>query len=689
MLLFGVLLVINVLGVATGWRNGNLPGNEFRQTQTAISALFIQRENNFSLAYPTPVLGMPWSIPMEFPLYQWTVVVLSNATGMTLTSAGRAVSAACFYLALPALYLLLRRTGLSRPQSLLALGLVLSCPLYIFYARAFLIETMALMFGLWYLLALVKSTDGGWHRGWLGVAALMGTGAGLVKVTTFIFFLLPALAWCLCLLWRDRPRQGAPGGWLPFARTFGWLALLHALPFAASVWWVEYSDAIKLQNPAGSVLNSANMAGYNFGVGARFDPDIRAQQLAILFREIATPIVLAAGALLAVLFARRWWPHITVCVTLFIAVQLLFPALYAWHEYYYVASAFTLMAALGFALAGAYESPRFPRWAAVLLAIGVNAGQLSAYFQHHHPIQRTVSNGGTGLTDALRELSAPDDVLVIAGEDWSSITPYFSERRALMLRSRTERDLDMIHAAFDQLEGEAVTAVLLKGDQRENDQLLKLTVEYFEIDPNPAMTWRDVTVYAHRQLRTEWITSLVKSPHREVTPGHVEEPAPRLFAGTIYRYDEVLPRLRSVFRTMEPRPARFFSSVGPEVWDEPGRPLRFFAHPETRLWFRLYPGLRRLKTVIELGENTYAGLPAHEASDGVELTATIVHDDGRREEVGRRHLNPRDTMADRGPQAIDWSFPFPDGAEFELAVTSGPEGNAARDWATLEQISIE
>ncbi|MES1168879.1 MAG: glycosyl transferase, partial [Oleiharenicola lentus] len=149
---FCAALVFHAWGASVGWNNLNLPGCEFRQTQTAISAHFILQEHNYSLAYPTPVLGKPWSIPMEFPLYQWTVAKLVETTGWTLTQAGRAVSLVCFYLTLPALYLLLRRLGLAWARALMVLGFVLCCPLYIFYARSFLIETMAWMFGAWFLL---------------------------------------------------------------------------------------------------------------------------------------------------------------------------------------------------------------------------------------------------------------------------------------------------------------------------------------------------------------------------------------------------------------------------------------------------------------------------------------------------------------------------------------------------------
>ncbi len=65
--LFVLALGFNGWAVSVGWKHANLPGQEFRQAQTAISAYFIKQEHNFSLAYPTPVLGKPWSAPFEFP----------------------------------------------------------------------------------------------------------------------------------------------------------------------------------------------------------------------------------------------------------------------------------------------------------------------------------------------------------------------------------------------------------------------------------------------------------------------------------------------------------------------------------------------------------------------------------------------------------------------------------------------
>ncbi len=86
------------------------------------------------------MLGKPWSVPFEFPLYQWTVAIVGNTFHLPLVEAARTVSVVCFYGFLTALIVLLRRLGLRRTHQAIVLSLVLTCPLYIFYSRAFLIE---------------------------------------------------------------------------------------------------------------------------------------------------------------------------------------------------------------------------------------------------------------------------------------------------------------------------------------------------------------------------------------------------------------------------------------------------------------------------------------------------------------------------------------------------------------------
>ncbi|MDB6114549.1 MAG: hypothetical protein JWQ62_1494, partial [Lacunisphaera sp.] len=153
-------MLFNIYGVTYHWTMGFMAGHEFRQSQTAITTYYIDQQNNFSLLYETPILGKPWvSILLEVPIYEWSVVLLSRATGLPHVVAARTISAACFYLMLPALYLLLGRCRLPPSRRLLVLALVLCAPVYIFYSRAFLMDAMALMGGVWFLFGFVGVMD--------------------------------------------------------------------------------------------------------------------------------------------------------------------------------------------------------------------------------------------------------------------------------------------------------------------------------------------------------------------------------------------------------------------------------------------------------------------------------------------------------------------------------------------------
>ena len=85
------------------WDASLLDRYQFRQSQTALTAYWLQQDG-FQPAYPLPIFGPPWSVPFEFPLYQWIVALLANATGLSLLSAARLVGIGFFLLGLPAVY---------------------------------------------------------------------------------------------------------------------------------------------------------------------------------------------------------------------------------------------------------------------------------------------------------------------------------------------------------------------------------------------------------------------------------------------------------------------------------------------------------------------------------------------------------------------------------------------------------
>ncbi|HUJ42436.1 MAG TPA: hypothetical protein VLW52_02400 [Opitutaceae bacterium] len=685
---FCAVLAFHVWGVTVAWTSLNLPGHEFRQAQTAIAALFIQRDHDFSLAYPMPVLGKPWSVPFEFPLYQWTVVALSDALGLPLTQVARAVSVGCFYLSLPAVWLLLGRLGLPRSRRLLVLGLILTCPVYFIYVRAFMMETMALMFSLWFLQAFVAAVERrSWQ--WLVLANIAGMGAGLVKVTTFMLYLMPAGVWGLWWLVGAWPRHGRTvGSWTAVIRTAGWVAAATAAPFAATWWWTRYADAVKLLNPIGRGMVSSVLAAYEFGTWeTRLSPVLWKEHWDILVHHLVSPVVLVVCVVLTALTPRRWRIWSFWCVLFFLAVQMLFPLLYSFHDYYYVANAVLLMVAMGLVLTGLLEHPRF-RWAAGVLIVGVFAAQAHTYLQGDYRVYRQWSPGGSELTRVLRDLTRPDDVLIIAGEDWSPITPYSAQRRALMFMSNQARDETLVEAAFAALKGESVPVLLLRGQQRDNTALIRLAGEFFGIEAEPILQWKDCTVYLRPDRWIGFVAGVSRSGRYE----GMEVSAAARTAGKVVTNAEapvaaLAPGTQALFAGMSPRPYRYYCRFGLSNAVINGR-LFFNVHPDMRLWFRVPAGRHRITADFLMEPGTYQNLSAGDATDGVRLTIWEVKADGTRRVLYQRSLEPYDHPADRGLQNLAIEADIAEGSDILFVSDPGAQNNITRDWTWLGKFII-
>src|SRR5262249_25879752 len=118
----------------------------FRQTQTAISAYWMVHGGPW-LAYETPVMGYPWAIPFEFPVYQGLVALLA-LIGVPIDVGGRLVSFAFFAACLAPLWTIFRAFNWPRTTYLAIATLFIASPIYTFWARTVMIETTAVFFGL-------------------------------------------------------------------------------------------------------------------------------------------------------------------------------------------------------------------------------------------------------------------------------------------------------------------------------------------------------------------------------------------------------------------------------------------------------------------------------------------------------------------------------------------------------------
>ena len=432
-----VLILYNIYYLIIGIDNPMLDMFGFRQTQTALSA-FWMAQDGLKLNYETPVLGSPWQIPLEFPLYQW-IVALGAKTGIPLGIAGRLVSFMFHIGSLIPLIILLTALQIKVRTILIICSLFLASPLYIFWGRSVMIESCALFFSLLWLTLLERYLRTNSILSVVGTV-VAGSFAVLVKVTTFLSFGLLGGAMVIVAA-ANVYRSGIYAG--QFKR-LGLAAFAGLVPLIVELFWLYYSDEIKLANSFGSRLTSQALIGWNFGplplrVSLQFWQD------AIVLR--AVPEILGYGGILCFLIVGAWlksrrhlWLILGAAIG-FLAPLLIFTNLHRHHNYYQYANAIFLLALIGFMIAGLLENGR--RALAVVAFIGIVVGQIW-YFERNlaHFFRDDLRKRSMYLVGQLvKESTTPSEGLLIFGGDWSSEIPYYSERRSLAVPGWTSAEL--------------------------------------------------------------------------------------------------------------------------------------------------------------------------------------------------------------------------------------------------------
>lgn len=676
----GALLAHGYLATRN-WTAGFMPRHEFRQALTAITAYYVDQQNDFSLLYETPILGKPWAcVLLEVPVYEWSVVLVSRAAGLPHYQAARSVSLACFYLTLPALYLLLGRLGVARPNRLLTLALVLTCPVYIFYSRAFLMESMELMCCAWFLFCFVQMMDRRrWY--WFLLATVAGTGAALIKSVTLAVWLLPAAAYGAGVLWRD---VRARTGWGPPLATIFWGLAGVVVPLGALRLWIELTDPIKAVHASASFLTSKNLSQGNWGLvdfAARFSPRTWEILLDRWREAIMPPWLILTTLVTGLVFLPRVRRPALALASVFFLAQLLFPFAYAYQDYYFYACAVFLLAAFGFLLQGLLES-RLPRWSCWLVVAGLLATQLHTYWRGYYPHQMVPSQGGFPFTELLRDAVPKESVIIVAGADWGAMIPLYAQRKALMIRSGLVNDVAYLHRAFGELADEDVSALVVTQDQRGNRVLIELATATFGLDATPTFSHSTTDIYCSRRYTAQVRENLrVRTNYGgQLTPGPVTPPAvsprePFRISGSF---------ARSAFGMVSPAPIRAHFTLGFDHMPVDGE-MTLSAHPDSNLW--LHPGAQATRIEWDYGLVSSAYEREGGKTDGVEFTVTAVGPTGRPRVIFQRMLDPVRQPADRGRQRSIIPYQPLAGEILNFATRAG--GNNGYDWAYTARIDVQ
>lgn len=666
-LVFLAALTLSLVFTHAGWRNTLLDTHPFRQTQTALSAYWMLQDG-VKMDYETPVMGAPWSIPMEFPFYQAAVTWVVRATGWALEPAGRAVTLFFFYAALPPLWLLLRRLGIAAGQRWLFLALVLTSPVYLFYSRTVTIESTALCLSLWFLYCFHRAVATGGIGALLG-AVVFGIFAGLGKVTTYAVFLAPAVALGLHAIARRRD---------------DWRRLLlrgcvAALPgVIAAAWWVFHSDAIKRRNVLGDLLTSTRQHQWNYGpLSLRFEPKFWEQFAVQLERAILPAGALAGFAIVALLFLRGKVRLFAAVLLVALAGPLVFSNLYFIHDYYLYSSGLFFLAALALPLKQLLEHPAFPLPARMTVVLVVLASQFTGYLHTYYHPQITSAKNPPDLALAIERATPKDEVLVGFGLHWNPVLPYYSKRRAVMVPDEFVRDEGAITRALANLGSTRVAAVILSRLTQPGPEFFAPWLKKLSMDENPFLQTGEYTVHLRKDLLPSALKALAGFPLGDVLlyQGQLAKPGEK--PPLIFWVDQITDR--SVFAMMTPQPDKVIVpfGLGAEVIE--GRPS-FLAHTPTEIEIPVPSGAVHVSADFGLNPAAY------DKSDGVEFEVILLRPNGWRQKLFSRVIQPALLAGDRGRQTFNVETAAP--MEGRLVFRTLPAGNPNFDWAYWSRIDV-
>ena len=495
--LFLAGLVFLVFSLLKGWHGDIIDLHGFRQTQTALTVQYLLKGGPW-LAYETPVLGPPWSIPFEFPLYQWLAALIAKTGIFSLDQSGRVVSVFMFLATLYPFYRILKALKLKEWQIFPVLTLYCVSPEYIFWSRTFMIESTALCLSMYFLMFIILYVERRGKNNRLLIIGMMTTGvlAATVKITTYYAFFVAAVsyfAWQSFLangFFADRRKRD-----YSFLATFFIFAVL--IPVLALFAWTSYSDYLKSLNPLARNLTSTALTSWNFGT---LSDKISLRTWLMFFNRTIPDLIGNRWLLLPVIPAFFLCRRKRIMVIIFLLLLFLLPLvtftnLHYRHNYYVYANGIFLITAIGLICVDLLDANNLvKRLAGLVIFCAVIGFSTQHYLTQYFPRQGMTSDHSFFRNEMDRNISGKDDIIVVFGADWNSEIPYYLQRRTVMFQS------DDLHAKSFQemvqnLKTYRIGAILFFKDARFDTELIKESLAAFHFPWNRMKNYGSMYAY--------------------------------------------------------------------------------------------------------------------------------------------------------------------------------------------------
>jgi hypothetical protein len=405
--------------------------HEFRQTQTALTAYWLVK-NGFSLAYETPVAGPPWSIPFEFPIYQYIVALASQIMGYSLNATGRIVSFIFLALCIIPAKSITKNLNISRSVFYIFTALLFSSPLYLYWGRTFMIETAALFFSIAaikYFVDIIQAKNSFKNQLFFVVFITLSI---LQKITTG----LPVLA-LLCLVYFFLVLKRTNSLKNTFFDKKAILGLIYfGIPLAIGIGWSLYTDQVKTLNGLGVSLTSSALSEWNWGtLRQRFSFYFYVDLIWRRVFEQNLSGALGVAILMNALFfnANNSIKSIVVISSLMgLAPLFLFTNLHIVHDYYQTANVIFLIYAVAVSL-GHILNNYLGQFKTIVFALMVISNY--SFFQKEYLdlIQKEFTKENSrdyAVSEILRREIPQGKYFVAFVNHWGSPLTYLAERKS-------------------------------------------------------------------------------------------------------------------------------------------------------------------------------------------------------------------------------------------------------------------
>ncbi|MCS7009584.1 MAG: hypothetical protein NZL93_06570, partial [Chthoniobacterales bacterium] len=308
-------------------------------------------------------------------------------------------------------------------------------PVYLFWGRAFLIETTAVFLAL----TMVALALWGFEKrsySLLIAAGVVGILGALCKAPTW--GLAVGVTFLLLLIRADVYRR----------ENWYWACgaiVAVALGFFAAKYWVAWSDAVKQANPFAReliTLNSENQRAWNYGT---LEQKLNIKTWEVIFQHaiegvlVKVPFLGAFFLPLVIIFAGALYPYralqMGAFVIAFLAGPLIFTNLYFQHSYYWIAYGACLLLGMGVAFSAIEEGvEEGGNW----IAAGIGFVAVSFGFVNWNAIYKPIldalptrSQLAEVWTEPVQKFVPKERTLLVVGNDWNSNSLYYCDRKGI------------------------------------------------------------------------------------------------------------------------------------------------------------------------------------------------------------------------------------------------------------------